>query len=111
VGDFKIAAFDRETVTLEWNEKTLVNKLSDLVPKEAERPVQAAAAPAPAANPERSITKMGAAPKSDPMLGPKNGDIATCVPEDKSPNGTIKDGYRKKIVNTLMGATCYWEPI
>ncbi len=60
VGDFKLAAFDRETVTLEWNDKTLVHNVKELTPKEPERPVPQAApvAAAPAAN-AKSVTKMG----------------------------------------------------
>jgi hypothetical protein len=53
----------------------------------------------------------GNTPKSDPALGPMNGRFATCLPEDNSPDGTIKDGFRKKIVPGMMGVTCMWEPI
>ena len=112
IGEFKIAAFDRDSVTLEWNDKTLKNDLKDLTPKEAERPVQAVAAKASAAAPSASITKMGGAPpKSDPALGAPNGIYRTCLPSDTSPDGTVKDGFRKVIVSGLMGATCQWEPI
>jgi hypothetical protein len=113
VGDFTLAAFDRDTVTLEWNDKTLVHNVKELTPKEAEKPVaQAAAAPPPTANVAKSVSKMGGnTPKSDPALGPMNGRFATCLPEDNSPDGTIKDGFRKKIVPGMMGVTCMWEPI
>jgi hypothetical protein len=112
VGDFKVAAFDRDTVTLEWNDKVLVNQLRDMTPKEAERPVQAAAAPAAAPNPSKAITKMGTAPKpTDPILGPMNGLFPTCLAEDTSPSGTIKDGYVKKITPGMMGPSCTWEPL
>jgi hypothetical protein len=111
VGEFVLAAFDLDTVTFEWNEKTLVRDVKELTPKEPERPVQQAAA-APAANVPKSVAKMGAqAPKTDPALGPMNGRVATCLPEDTSPDGTVKDGFRKKIVPGLMGTTCMWEPI
>ncbi len=116
VGDFKLAAFDRDTVTLEWNNKVLVNKVKDLTPKEPERPVQAAAAAPSASNQNKSVSKsvakMGAQAKpTDPILGPMNGLFPTCVSEDTSPDGTIKDGYRKRIVSGMMGPTCMWEPI
>ncbi len=112
VGEFKIVAFDRDSVTLEWNDKTLKNDLKDLTPKEAERPVQAVAAPAPAVAQSASVTKMGGAPpKSDPALGAPNGMYRTCLASDTSPDGTVKDGFRKVIVAGLMGATCQWEPI
>jgi Sec-independent protein translocase protein TatA len=113
IGEFKIASWDRDTVTLEWEEKTLVNNLRDLTPKEAERPSQAAApVPTAAAQTAKSITKMGgAAPKSDPAFGPPNGMYRACVASDTSPHGTVKDGYQKAVVPGLMGVTCQWEPI
>jgi hypothetical protein len=114
-GEFIIAAFDRDTVTLEWNDKTLVHNVKELVPKEPEKPVvQAAAAPpsAPAGNAAKTVSKMGGnTPKTDPALGPMNGRFATCLNEDTSPDGTIKDGFRKRIVPGMMGVTCMWEPI
>ncbi len=113
VGEFKLAAFDRDTLTLEWNDKTLVKNVKELTPKEPERPVvqQAVAAPA-APNAAKASTKMGGnTPKTDPALGPMNGRFATCLSEDTSPDGTIKDGFRKKIVPGMMGVTCMWEPI
>jgi hypothetical protein len=115
VGEFKLAAFDRDTVTLEWRDKMLKNNLKDLTPKEAERPVQAATpAPAPAAAQTASITKMGggaAAVKSDPALGAAHGIYRECLPSDTSPAGTVKDGFTKRIIGGLMGTTCQWEPI
>jgi hypothetical protein len=113
VDDFKVAAFDAETLTLEWDEKMLKNDLKDLRAKEPERPVQRAAAPSTAAAPQaKGITKMGnAAAKSDPVLGPPNGMYRSCVAGDNSPSGIEKDGYKKVIVTTLMGSSCQWEPI
>lgn len=113
VGDFKIASFDSDTVTLEWEDKVLKNNVRDLTPKEPERP----AAPAPAAAPvnaaaTKSITKMGGAePKLDPVLGPANGLLRACVDSDRSPDGTVKDGYKKTISQGLMGTSCQWELI
>ena len=114
VGEFTLAAFDRDTLTLEWNDKTLVKNVKELTAKEPERPaIQAPpVAAAPAANNAKSLTKMGGnTPKQDPALGPMNGRFATCLAEDTSPDGTIKDGFRKKIVPGMMGVTCMWEPI
>ena len=112
VGEFKIAAFDSSTVTFEWEEKVLKNNLKDLTPKEAERPVSAAASPAPKSAQAASNTKMGGVPpKSDPAFGPANGMYRMCVPTDTSPDGTVLNGYKKVIVSGLMGATCQWEPI
>lgn len=114
VGDFKIASFDSDTVTFEWEDKVLKNNVRDLTPKEPERPAPGpAAAAAPAAASTKAIgTKMGGAePKLDPVLGAANGLYRACVDSDNSPDGTVKDGYKKKIAQTLMGSSCQWEPI
>lgn len=112
VGDFKLTAFDSDSVTFEWEDKVLKENLKDLAPKEAERPA-AAATPAPAASAAtRASTKMGGSePKSDPSLGPANGMYRGCLSTDTSPDGTVKDGYRKTVVRSLMGESCQWEPI
>jgi hypothetical protein len=113
IGEFKIAAFDSDTVTFEWEEKVLKNNLRDLTPKEPERPVQASAAAAPVqAASAKAIGKMGGSePKTDPALGPANGAYRSCLPADTSPAGTVKDGFQKTVVQTLMGVSCQWEPI
>ena len=109
VGPFKLVAFDRKTITFEWKDKTLEYPLAELKPKEpvgvavpqAARP--AAAAPA--------STLVGMSQDTGPVLGAQNGALPTCVPTDKSPSGTVRDGYKKSIISGPFGAICTWEPI
>ena len=110
VGPFKLVAFDRETITFEWNGKTLEYPLADLKPKE---PAAARAAQAqPASQPAPVSLVIGNAPRRMiPSLGVQNGQIRACVAGDKSPAGTVKNGYKKSVVPGPFGEYCTWEPI
>ena len=114
VGKFKLVAFDRENITLEWDGKNLEHKVTDLVSHDAQQVQQpVAAAPVAAAAP---VSLGDAAPpkvSSDgsPALGVDMGGPRGCVTGDTSPAGTIFNGYRKVIAQTLMGQSCHWEPI
>ncbi|MEO8097531.1 MAG: hypothetical protein ABI811_07495 [Acidobacteriota bacterium] len=118
VGEFTIAEFDRDTVTLTWNGKTLKNSVRDLAPKPEERKVIAptpVAAKQGNATPSRgNVSKIGegpsaAAEKVEPELGKPNGAYRDCLPNDSSPAGTIKSGYKKVTSVGLMGPECHWE--
>jgi hypothetical protein len=116
VGKFKLLAFDRDSVTFEWDGKPVVRKIQELTPKEA-----AAAAPvieAPAADAaSRSSILAPAAPKQELATKPAapgvdmGAGFRGCVAGDTSPPGTISDGYKKTITQGLMGQTCYWEKV
>lgn len=110
VGPFKLVAFNHETITFEWKGKTLMYPLADLKPKDAS-PVQAGL-PGPAASqPVSAGPVIGVTQEKGPVLGIQNGEIRSCVTGDKSPSGTVKDGFRKSIVPGPFGEMCQWEPI
>jgi hypothetical protein len=113
VGPFKLVAFNRETITFEWNGETLEYPLAELKPKEPQAAQQAAAAAAAAAGPAKpqSLTPAITIVEDKPTLGTQNGEIRSCVPGDRSPSGTVKDGYKKTVVNGPFGPSCLWEPI
>ena len=110
IGPFKLVAFDRATITFEWNGKTLEYPLADLKPKES---VARAAAPAPPpSQPAPASVLVGnTQTKSDPDFGVANGPNRACVPGDKSPSGTVKNGLKKLVVPGPFGEYCTWEPI
>ena len=116
VGKFKLLAFDKESITFEWDGKPVVRKVQDLVPKDP-TPQQAAAAPVPApdSGPRTSIIaeppKPTLATKAPAPGAEMGGGFRGCVAGDTSPAGTIVDGYRKTIAQSMMGATCYWEKV
>ena len=118
VGKFKLLGFDPDSITFEWDGKPVVRKVQDLVPKEP-APAAAAVAPAPAA-------PAPVAPSPSSIIAPAKPEPATrepapgvdmgagnraCVTGDKSPAGTIVDGYRKVIGQSMMGQTCLWEKV
>jgi hypothetical protein len=110
VGPFKLVAFNRETITFEWNGKTLEYPLAQLKPKEP----QAAQQAGPAAGPSKPVSLgpvIGITEEKGGVLGTPNGDIRSCVAGDKTPAGTVKDGFRKTVVNGPFGPSCQWEPI
>jgi len=70
----------------------------------------------PAAPKSANVSQIGgdpnsasAASKNNPVLGGVLGANRACVPTDTSPAGTVKDGFKKVITQSLMGE-CYWEP-
>lgn len=113
VGKFKLVAFDRDNVTLEWDGKNLEHKVTDLVARDLP-PAQPAPAPAAAAAPVTSLggaTPQRPASNEDPRLGADMGGPRACVAGDNSPAGTIVNGYKKVITQGLMGPSCHWEPV
>ena len=98
VGPFKLVAFNRETITFEWNGKTLEYPLAELKPKEPARRA-AGQPPRPAVTPAKvAVSRPGdrtLPTTKTPVLGTQNGEIRSCVPGDKSPAGTVKDGFKK----------------
>ncbi len=117
VGKFKLVAFDRDTITLEFNGKNLEKNLADLAAKDAPPAAQqpaAAAVPAPAAAAVRSLGSGGAANSHDdnPSLGVEmGGGFRACAPGDTSPAGTVLNGYKKVVTQGMMGQSCHWEPV
>lgn len=111
VGPFKLVAFNRETITFEWNGKTLEYPLAELKPKV---PVAGAQSGAPAFAPAQIVSAgpvIGITQDKNPVLGMQNGDIRSCVTGDNSPSGTVKDGFRKSVIPGPFGPMCQWEPI
>jgi hypothetical protein len=104
VGPFKLVAFNGETITFEWKDKTLEYPLAELKPKDSVIPQPAPAAAARPASPVIGITD-----DKTPVLGIQNGETRACVAGDNSPSGTVKDGFRKKVVSGPFGPSCQWE--
>lgn len=111
IGDFKLVAFDNDSITFDWNGKQVERKLLELAPKDA----QPAASASPA-TPAAQVTSIGPAAPPPAAVPPTVGvdmgaGIRACVANDNSPTGTVVGGYRKVSVPGLMGPRCYWEPV
>ncbi|MCU1336217.1 MAG: hypothetical protein JWO19_1798 [Bryobacterales bacterium] len=114
VGPFKLVAFNRETITFEWHDKTLEYPLAELKPKEGTPAAAAAQSGVPTFAPSKPASAgpvIGITEEKGPVLGTQNGEIRSCVAGDKSPSGTVKDGFKKSVVPGPFGPMCQWEPI
>lgn len=118
IGELTIKDFDRDNVTFGWDGKDLTAKLSELRPKDDE-PAQntasrsttaktAKSAPAPTVRSMGDSEGLKPAAKGEPEIGREAGAGRTCVPGDNSPSGTISQGYRKVVSQTLFGSECHW---
>jgi hypothetical protein len=120
VGPFKLLAFDAETITLEFEGKTVERKLAELRPKEPLPQQAAAAAPVPPP-PSASATVRTLGSSADPNKPASSSDnqpgadigggFRACAPGDTSPDGTLSGGYRKVVTRGLMGSACRWEQV
>jgi hypothetical protein len=107
IGEWKIASIDNSYVIFEWNGKQFKKRIDELLDRTpltmAEAPP--ATGPAAPAKPAQALSANGTAgPGIDTGAGLKG-----CVAGDKSPSGTIVDGYKKVVSQTPFGASCQWE--
>ena len=57
-------------------------------------------------------TSATGAPKSPAGMGDDlGGGSRQCLPSDTSANGTIREGYKKVIMESMFGAICKWDPV
>lgn len=119
IGEFKVVAFNQDSITLDWDGKPVVKQLTDLKPKDAPQPGQLAAAAPPQsaqASPFSSVVSVGSTSSSanapPSVVGnDMGGGYYNCKGDDNSPSGTIVGGYKKTSAQGLMGFTCRWEKV
>lgn len=110
IGEFKVVNVSKEKITFEWDGKEVVKTAAELKSQ----------TPAPAKKSTRdNVPKAQAAVESTPPPPPSKpgpgkdtgGRERACQPGEKSPDGTVVDGWVKKTTYSPMGAVCYWEPV
>jgi len=111
VGPFKLVAFNRETITFEWQGKELQYPLAELKPKDDAPGARPAAAQAPVPGKVESLGPAIGLEEKGTVMGTAVGDTRTCVAGDKSPAGTVRDSFKKSIVPGPFGQMCQWELI
>lgn len=102
IGDFKLIAISREAVSFEWDGKRIDKKLEELVDHPAAPEAPAAAN---AANTPSVAAPAAPAPKNQATIGD---NMKACQPGDKTPAGTVVDGYRNVREPTPFGEACRW---
>jgi hypothetical protein len=107
IGPYKLAEIGDGTLTFEWNGQTYVKNTEDLIGQAKE-----AAPPAPA--PAESRTAAPAPPPEPVKAGPGAETpygIRTCSMNDGTAEGTVMDGYVKRVYTSPFGKTCGWERV
>lgn len=120
IGEFKLVAFDRKEMTLEWEGKLLHKRLNE---GGSEKPRAAAAAAAaglaplpltgvvPGQAPQQQAAEQ---PTRQQELGPgvqMTDTVRSCQAGDTSTPGTVSGGYIKQVNNSPMGAQCIWRAV
>jgi hypothetical protein len=129
VGQFKIISFDRDSIVFEWNNKKIERKLSELKAKEGDQggqqqdpttqyrmaipqPSASGAAGASGAQVKSLSASTFDTSKPETVLGVDRGDgFRGCMMNDPTPAGSVVDGYKKMVTQTMMGKSCYWEKV
>ncbi len=105
IGEFTLVAVSNDQIVLDWEGKKITKKVTDLMAQTAP-PASSDAAPAQAAQPKaQAASATPSGPGRD--LG---GGWKSCDPGDSSPDGTVRDGWKKVIRAMPIGQTCHWEP-
>jgi hypothetical protein len=108
IGEFKLLAVNSQEILFEWDGKQVRRKMEEVIDKNAktvEPPPAQRAASTPKTN---APTTVGAKAGPGIELGPTT---KSCVPNDKTPAGTVQDGYRKVVMKTPFGESCRWEAV
>ena len=121
IGEFKLVAFNRQEMTLDWRGMTIHKRLNEggsEEPKAAAAP--ATAGPLPLAHgviPGVASQNQNVEPPSQQSLrelGPGitlTDTVRACQKGDSFASGDVSGGYRKEISATPMGQTCVWRAI
>ncbi len=120
IGEFKLVAFNRKEMTLDWQGRTLHKLLND----GGSAPSKAKAVPVggPEPLPLNGVVPGQAQPQQpydDPKpqtreLGPgpqMTDSVKACQAGDSSAVGAVSDGFRKEINNSPMGPQCLWRAV
>ena len=118
VGEFKIVALDEQNVTFDWNGKQITKKIEDLIDRSGGPMTSNAAA---AAGPN-----LPPPPPAQVQQHPTNGNQGqsveltptsrACSPNETTaeamrlrPPGTVEDGYKKTVTQSIFGPICRWN--
>jgi hypothetical protein len=114
VGPFQLVSFDREKVVFDWDGKTVERKPEELKEKESVQQAQQQAEGPPTRVEAVKIIPDPPpnAPRVSEVIGADNGGgVRMCVAGDKTPPGTVIDGYKKVETMNMFGKTCMWQQV
>jgi hypothetical protein len=116
IGAFKLVAFDRKEMTLEWQGRTIHKRLNE---GGGEKPKARAQAGSPELVTPGIIPGVASQQVEQPKqqlqeMGPGvslTDTVRACQPGDGAAAGTVTDGYRKEVNINPMGAQCLWRAV
>ena len=116
IGAFKLVAFDRKEMTLEWQGRVIHKRLNEGGSQQAKVKAQAAG---PDLVPLGVVPGVATQQTEQPRqqlqeMGPGvslTDTVRACQPGDGSAAGTVNDGYKKEININPMGPQCLWRAV
>jgi len=119
IGEFRIVALDSQNVTFEWDGKQLPRKIEDLMDRSNQQtasnahpagggnaPASGPAAPAPPAAGQQLVNNHPTAANIGTVLTETS---RACKPDDTSPAGSVVDGFKKVMTQSIFGPVCRWN--
>lgn len=117
IGEFKLVAFDRKEMTLDWQGKSIHQRLDGGGGEQAKvKPPAGGPEPLPVGViPGQAPQQVAEQPKQQGAdLGPgaaMTDNVRACQAGDGAAAGTVTGGYRKEVNYSPMGAQCLWRAI
>lgn len=111
VGEFTIVSLDTKNVVFDWDGKQISRNIDDLIDRST--PQSAAGVPAAVASgPAIAAASVSKPAATGPGKAEEGKPERPCVAGDKSPNGTVADGYKLSFVDSPFGRIgCHWSPV
>jgi hypothetical protein len=113
IGQFKLLSVNEKEIELEWHGKKVRKAVDEMLDNSQSGSSQAQA---DAGAPRTGVA--APAPVQQVVEGPKsegehfdNFGTASCQQGDTTPDGTVKNGYRKIHRQTPFGNICMWEKV
>ncbi len=114
IGDFTLVSVDSAEVVFDWEGQAIRRKIEELVDRRAVETAAVVNTPTQQQPTQPTQAKPNVIESSSVkevpgvVLGP---GLRGCIPGDPSPAGTIAQGHRKVVVDTLFGKNCRWEAL
>jgi hypothetical protein len=113
IGQFKLVSVNTKEIQLEWHGKTVTKSVDELLDNSqtAQQPAQQAAADTRTAAPASVVNQPQEAPSPKGPGEVNQYGTAPCLPNDNTPYGTVRDGFRKVERVTPFARVCLWEQL
>jgi hypothetical protein len=113
IGEFKLLSVNEKEIELEWHGKKVKKSVEELLDNSHSQGQQADAGAVRTAAAPPPVSRPAELPPADrgPGTQHENFGTADCQANDTTPDGTVRDGYRKIHRQTPFGNVCMWEKV